>query len=89
MNQQQAEFEERTKTKLRSVDTELLVFIIEALNNCERNPERTLTRAWVVEELEARNMPACNAWLDSDEDSPRRFFFPPTAQDPDAFSDPI
>lgn len=31
-------------------------------------------RGWIMDELEARSLAAFEAWIDSDEESPRKFF---------------
>lgn len=40
----------------------------------DNRPEIPAVRGWVMDELERRNKPAFDAWIDSDKASPRTFF---------------
>ena len=44
------------------------------LTETNNDPYIPTVRGWIMDELEARNPDALDEWLESEEDSPRRFF---------------
>ena len=58
---------------LQSQDIEFIVACIEDTNDMSQ-PEMPTVRGLLMDELERRDARAFEAWLDSHEDSPRKFY---------------
>lgn len=59
--------------KIATHKTEMLIEIME-LTLTDHRPEVPTVRGWVMDELERRDPEAFEAWLDSEDGSPRNFF---------------
>ncbi len=66
-----AEIKARRMISLRN--TEALVADFEATET-NNDPHISIVRGWIMDELEARDPEAFDAWIDAFVDSPRRFF---------------
>lgn len=53
---------------------EILNMMLDTNKSKQKRSELLMTYGWVCDELENRNAEAFNAFLDSDEKSPRKFF---------------
>ena len=53
--------------------TENLVSDFEATETSS-DPNIYIVRGWIMDELQKRNAEAFDAWIDSEEESPRKFF---------------
>jgi hypothetical protein len=58
---------------VRSRSTETLVTMFELTNEKEITPEVSVTRGWIMDELELREPEAFEKFIDSRQDSPRAF----------------
>jgi hypothetical protein len=65
--------EQKARTLIASRSTEELVRDFEVTENLN-TPEVPMIRGWYMDELEKRDQEAFDSWIDSDEESPRKFF---------------
>lgn len=66
-----AEMNARQMITERSTQQLLDLFDLTEIMNDQNIPT---VRGWIMEELEKRNPEAFDAWMDSDDNTPRRFF---------------
>ena len=72
MNHEQATRDARTIIASRS--TEAFIADFEITNAKKLTLELATVRGWIMDELEKRNKAAFEAWIDSDDESPRKHF---------------
>lgn len=65
--------EEKARNMIKQATTAQLVFRFE-LTEKIRNENIPIVRGWIMDELSARNANAFEAWIDSDDESPRKYF---------------
>lgn len=66
--------EQKAKNLLASRTTAQLIDCFELTEMMKPSMEVATTRGWIMDELESRNPKAFDAWMDSEEDSPRKFY---------------
>jgi len=66
-----AEMKARQMITERSTQQLLDLFDLTEIMNNQNIPT---VRGWIMDELEKRNPQAFDAWMDSDDNTPRRFF---------------
>lgn len=66
-----AEAKAREMIKTRSIETLVTDF---ELTDLIADENICIVRGWIMDELEARDPKAFDAWIEAFEDSPRRFF---------------
>jgi len=66
-----AEARARKIISMQSLDKLIEQFELTETNN---DPYIPTVRGWLMDELESRNPDAFDTWLESEEDSPRKFF---------------
>ena len=66
--------ENRAKNMIHELSTEEIINQFELTEALEMTIETATVRGWLMDELEARNEEAFEAWIDSNEDSPRKFY---------------
>lgn len=60
--------------KVKAMTTEQLIDAFELTTVMTKTVELSMARGWIMDELEARDRNAFDAFLDSNEDSPRKFY---------------
>ena len=66
-----AEIKARNLIAKRSTEELIADFKVTETNN---DPYIPTVRGWIMDELESRNKTAFEKWIDSEEESPRKFF---------------
>ena len=51
-----------------------LIADFELTNSLDNSPQLFTVRGWIMDELERRDHKAYSAWVESDDDSPRKYF---------------
>lgn len=64
----------KAREKIAKRTTAQLVTDFEVTNAIKISLELSIVRGWIMDELAKRDIDAAEAWFDSYEDSPRRFF---------------
>ncbi len=64
----------KAKSITNGQSTEALIQAFEATNEQQMTPELAVTRGWIMDELEARDPEAFEAWMESSEDNIRACF---------------
>ena len=70
-----AEIKARSIIAMRT--TRDLIKDFETTEKAPMTPELPTVRGWIMDELQKRDSKAFEAWIDSEEESPRRFFKAP------------
>ena len=65
--------EQEARTKIEALTTKEIIFQFE-LTETINNAHIPTVRGWLMDELEKRNPEAFEEWIDSEEDSPRKFY---------------
>ena len=65
--------EEKARGMISQAITARLVFLFE-LTEKIRDESIPIVRGWIMDELSARNADAFEAWIDSGDESPRKYF---------------
>ena len=63
----------KARKKVAALTTKNIIFQFELTENMNDVNIPTV-RGWLMDELEKRNPEAFDAWMESDEESPRKFF---------------
>ena len=66
--------EAKARALIAKRTTSALVADFEITNRMPISLELTMSRGWIMDELEKRSSAAFEAWIDSDEESPRKFY---------------
>ncbi len=66
--------ETKARAQVAARTTKQLILDFEVTDRLPMSPELPMVRRWIMDELESRNPEAYWAWIDSNENSPRRFF---------------
>ena len=66
--------EKKARAKVAKLSTAELVTQFELTEKMQISVEVAMVRGWLMDELEKRNPEAFDAWIDSDEESPRNYF---------------
>jgi len=66
--------EKIARARIATLTTADLVKQFELTDKMEISTEVAIVRGWLMDELEKRNPEAFDAWIDSDEGSPRNYF---------------
>jgi hypothetical protein len=63
----------QAKNSLKTKSTDAIILAFDSIRTAQ-GEELNHVRGWIMDELESRNQDAFNAWLDSNEASPRTFY---------------
>ena len=66
--------EKKARAMVEKLNTAELVNQFELTEKMPISIEVAMVRGWIMDELEKRNPEAFDAWIDSDEESPRNFY---------------
>lgn len=66
--------ERKARALIAARKTSDLVADFELTDKLEMSVEVAMTRGWLMDELEKRDSVAFEAWVDSDDESPREYF---------------
>jgi hypothetical protein len=66
--------EKKARAMVARLSTAELVNQFELTETMQISIETAMVRGWIMDELEKRNPEAFDAWIDSDEESPRNFY---------------
>ncbi len=65
---------EKARALIAKRSTEDLITDFEVTNDTAMTPELPTVRGWIMDELEKRDFDAFAAWIDSEDESPRKYF---------------